>query len=221
MKKQEPKIDVLLVDDAELLLSGLKMTISDFPYVNRVDTCKSGNEALELLKTRSYHLVFMDYQMPGMDGAQCVKEISRKYPAIKVIGISVFEDPKHVTTMFNNGAFGYLVKTTGKAEIDLAMQAVLRGDYYFSQQVAGFLVKLAVDKLKSLPSENGPSISQREADVLKLIYEEMSSKEIATRLNLSERTVDDYRKKLLDKTGSRNVVGLVKFALDKGIVGDL
>lgn len=215
------EINILLTDDHELLLAGLDVIVKKIPTVNKVYIARSAKEALAILDNHVCQVVFMDYQMPDMNGAQCTREIKRKFPTIKVIAITIHADHSHVLSMFNSGAVGYLIKSATIDEIELAIRTVLNDEYYFTPEISGFLVKRAIEKLKALPSESGFTISDRETDILKLVYEEYSSKEIAERLHLSERTIDDYRKKMMDKIGARNAIGLIKFALKEGIVGDL
>lgn len=221
MKDKMSHFDVIIADAQSVFRAGLRATLAELPYIDNIYECTNGIDTLQSLHRHPSPLVFLDYKMHEMNGACCAKEICMRHPETKIIAMAMNEDASHAMEMFDNGASGYLLKNTDIDEIENAIESVMRGNYYFAKEVSGFLVKRAIQKLKGLTSDSGPSFTEREIDILRLLYAEYSSKEIGDKLCISPRTVDDYRNKLLCKTNSRNVVGLVKFALKRGIVGDL
>ena len=120
--------------------------------------------------------------------------------------------------MFDNGADGYLLTDTDRAEIELAISSVIGGRHYFSRDLSTGVVDRARRRLEEARSEKNAPLSEREIDVLKLLFDELSSKEIACRLYISERTVEFYRQTLIKKTGAKNIVGLIKYAISSGLV---
>lgn len=169
--------------------------------------------ALSELKNNTCDLVLLDYILPAINGAAFTREIKRLYPGTKVICFSIYDDEEHVSNMFDNGADGYLLKNTDKIEVELAIGSVINGRHYFSKDIAANIIGNTIRKAHCGCSEKFKKLNLREKEILKLLYEEYSSKEIADKLFISERTIEFYRQSLIKKTGAKNIVGLIKYAI--------
>jgi DNA-binding NarL/FixJ family response regulator len=214
MKK--PK--VLLVDDHQMVRDGFKSLLLKEKSCDIIEEAGNGKEALEILKTKSFDLVLMDISMPEMDGIECTEKISQLYPQTKVLAITMQNEEQHIRKMLKAGAAGYILKNSGKEELLNAIRTILSSENYFSEQAKDVIMR---DLLKSEEKKKKVItdiyITNREKDVLKLIVKEFNNQEIADKLFISIRTVDAHRRNLLQKTGSRNAVGLVKFAIETSI----
>lgn len=213
-------IHVLVADDHKLFRDGLVATLKQIRSIGLIHQASNGKEVLEILKSKNCHIIFMDINMPLMDGVEVTKRISASHHAVKVIALSMHDDQKHVVEMFDAGASGYLLKDTDKQELSEAIDIVMSGRSYFSPSVSGKLVEQAIGKSKTTePSHDG--LTDREILVLQFIYQELTNKEIAERMNVAEKTVENFRYSLMNKTGAKNVASLVKYAIRHGITGEL
>lgn len=214
---------ILLVDDHKLIRDALRSYMDGDDEFEIVDEAGNGQEALILLKTIKVDVVMLDISMPVMDGIVCAQEISNLYPEIKVLALSMMNDNQFIKQMLAAGALGYILKNSGEEEIKKALRSVYAGETYYSAEVAETVMqnmmkggikrsnKLVVD----LP------LTSREEEVLHLIIKEYSNQEIADELFISPRTVDAHKRNLLEKTGSKNIAGLVLYAIEKNLFEDL
>lgn len=214
---------ILLVDDHKLIRDALNSYFDGDDEFDVVDEAGNGQEALILLKTIKVDVVMLDISMPVMDGIVCAKEIRNLYPDIKVLALSMMNDNQFIKQMLATGALGYILKNSGEEEIKKALRKVYAGESYYSAEVAETVMqnmmkggikrsnKLVVD----LP------LTSREEEVLHLIIKEYSNQEIADELFISPRTVDAHKRNLLEKTGSKNIAGLVLYAIEKNLFEDL
>ena len=212
----ENNIRVLLVDDHIILRAGLKSIIQEIPHLQVVGEARTGLEALEILSQKEVDIALMDIQMPEMDGIACTKEIVMHYPNTQVIAVTMHNGEEYVQKMLSAGASGYIPKHACEASFSEAIDAVYTGDHYFENSIVQNL-----SKISEAPGDDFFSpmnLSDRERDVLRLIIEEKSNSEIAEELFISIRTVDAHRRNLLKKTGSKNTVGLTKYALRHALV---
>ena len=214
---------ILLVDDHKLIRDALKSYMDNDDEFEVVDEAGNGQEALILLKTIKVDVVMLDISMPVMDGIVCAQEIRNLYPDIKVLALSMMNDNQFIKQMLAAGALGYILKNSGEEEIKKALRKVNDGESYYTAEVAETVMqnmmkggikrsnKLVVD----LP------LTSREEEVLHLIIKEYTNQEIADELFISTRTVDAHKRNLLEKTGSKNVAGLVLYAIEKNLFEDL
>lgn len=203
------KYSVLLVDDHRILLDGMKNLFQD-PYEVK-STASSGKEALELIKSQDFDLLITDYEMPGINGLDLVKAMSAAQPEAKIIVLSMHDDPTVVRELFRAGASGYILKKDTYNSLSVALQKIKEGNRYMSDSIAEVL-------LQDSPEESKGTLTLREIEILKLVTREMSSKQIAEILFISERTVETHRKNILRKTGATNLAGLVKYAYANNII---
>lgn len=214
---------ILLVDDHKLIRDALKSYFEDDPEFEIVAEAGNGQEALILLRDIEVDVVMMDISMPVMDGIECTENITRDYPDVKVLALSMMNDGQFIKKMLNAGASGYILKNSGEEEIKKALRAVNNGETYFSAEVNETVMQ---NMLKGGVKRNHKLVvdlplTSREKEVLRLILKEYSNQEIAEELFISPRTVDAHKRNLLEKTGSKNTAGLVLYAIEKNLFDDL
>lgn len=209
------KIKILIVDDQIIIRKGIESALKTISFIGSIVHACNGKEAIELLEIKNFDVVLLDIKMPIMNGIDAAKIITTRFPNTKVIAISMFDDQKSVKSMFVNGAKGYLLKDTDQDEIATAIEMVMKGGNYFANAVNDVIIDIITN-----PNEVDDSkieLSEREIFVLKLICEEKTSKEIADKLQVSEKIIHNLRSKLMDKTRSKTSAGLVIFAMKNGI----
>lgn len=206
---------VLLVDDHQLFREGLKLLLENLDYIDNVSEAPNGKVFLEKLATDCPDLVFVDIEMPEMDGITATRKALEKYPDLNIIALSMYGDESYYTRMISAGARGFVLKNSGIKDIETAIQQVLEGGNYFSQEILSRLIH-GFGK-KSRPQQ-ARELSERETEVLFHICKGRSNQEIADILYLSKRTVDKHRENLLSKTAAGNTAGLVMYAVKNGIV---
>ncbi len=209
-------ISILIVDDHPLFRQGLVNALHSCVFNKTIFEAGSGNEALKIAEKESIDIVLMDINMPIMDGIECSKKLLELFPEIKIIGISSFEDKWTIEQMIDLGAKGYLTKNIGKPELEASIQNVYAGKMFFSSELVGKMLQRSSEFMTKNNTVKFEELHEREKHIIKLIFEEYSSAEIAETLRLSEHTVNTYRKSLLTKTGAKNVVGLIKYAFKSG-----
>ncbi|MDI9341800.1 MAG: response regulator transcription factor [Sediminibacterium sp.] len=217
--KTQGKIRILLADDHELILNGLKFLFNEEEDIEVVATAKNGLEALAILKQNTVDMVITDIKMPEMNGLELSAKIREVYPDIKVIVLTLYKDPEFVKAIIDAEADGYLLKNEDAGEIKNIIRHVMNDGTHFSKDIVGILrSELRKDKERA---ENTNDLSKREMEIIRLICQELSSVEIAERLFISKATVDVHRKNIIQKTGVRSLVGLIRFALENNIVTSL
>lgn len=206
------KYSVLLVDDHPILTDGLKMVFKDDPKFEIIAATQSGNYALSFLKSRSVDLMVVDYEMPDMNGLELIKQAKAQVPLLKIIMLTMHDETPIIKEAISAGADGYVLKKSAMDELSIAMETVLSNRPYWSAEVGQKLFQNAKQH------EDKEALTDREIEVLKLIVKELTSKEIAAQLFISERTVEVHRKNLLRKIKCTNTVGLIKYAFAHQLV---
>ncbi len=203
----------MVADDHPLFRKGLVDFLHTHYYGCSVHETANGKELCEACLQHSYDIILVDVKMPEMNGPSAARLITHQNPRAKIIAISMYDDETHMIDMFENGATGYLAKTSGEKEITETIENVLQGCCY----VAGKKMdELLNRKILEWRKRGANAITGREKEVLLLLCEGFSSKEIATRLYLSIKTVENHRSHLLEKTHVRNTAGLIVYAMRKG-----
>ncbi|TXF91834.1 response regulator transcription factor [Neolewinella aurantiaca] len=210
-------IRIALVDDQKLFRGGLRMILSDNENFNVVFEAGNGKQFFERLAFEPVDVVILDVEMPIMDGIETLKLIKEKYPEVHVIMLTMHDNDRLINHLMQEGASGFLLKDENPEVVRTAVERVAQEGIYFRDYVSKALLKGGRQKSDSA-SYGGPEITERERQVLCLICQEFTSKEIAEKLFISARTVEGHRRSLQDKTGSRNIVGLVLYAVKNGIV---
>ncbi len=217
-------IRIALVDDHSLFRHGLKVLLSSRPDFEVVADAGSGEEFLAMLPAVRPDVVFMDYAMPAMNGAETSERALAEYPDLKIITLSMFGDNAYYSRMVSSGAKGFLLKDSEFDEVVEAVETVYAGGTYFS---ASLLESLS-HSIRSVPAEEGGEntdavaesdrLSSREVEILVAICQGFSTQEIAERLFISKRTVDKHRANILEKSGCKNTASLVVYAIRHRLV---
>jgi DNA-binding NarL/FixJ family response regulator len=206
---------ILLVDDHQVLREGLRSMLERQPDMEVVGEAADGTAALRLVRELGPDLVIMDVNMPGMDGIDVTRLISRDHPNVKVLALSMYLRRTFVCEMLKSGATGYLLKESAFAEIVEAIHTVLRGERYVSSRVAGLLVDEYVQQGQRDP--NHAHLTKKEFDVVRMLADGKSSKEIAMITGTSVKTVDACRRRVMQKLNVRSIAELVKYAIREGL----
>lgn len=209
--------NIVLVDDHILFRDGLKFILSNMEGINISGEASNGIEFLEILHDHVPDLVLMDISMPEMDGFECTQVALSQVPDLKVIALSSFGEEIYYRKMIEAGVKGFLTKNSSKDELEQAINSVLNGDHYFSQELLRKFV-LHISGKKSESKQNSMSLTDRELDILKYICKGFSNKEIAEELFISPKTVDNHRTSLLAKTQAKNTAHLVMIAIKEELV---
>lgn len=212
-------IKIAIADDYKIFREGLKVGLSSDENLEVIMEADNGEDLLKALETITPDVIIMDLKMPIMDGMEATKAVRKKYPDIKVLVVTMYDDDKFIIHLMENGANGYLLKNTEPDEIRKSIYAVHENGYYFNDVVNKALLKKLVLKNNLKPSFNqNVELTEREMEVLKLICEEKTAAEIAKDIFLSPRSVEGIRQRLIEKIGVRNTAGLVMFAVKNSMV---
>lgn len=215
--KELPIARIALVDDHVLFRKGMAALIEDDERAELVFEASDGNELLEKLKTDQPDIVILDLEMKGMDGLEATRQVKKLYPHIKIIILTMHESDALISKLMEAGAGAYLLKSSDMGEAEKCVDSVYDTGYYFNERISKAMLGALVNKNQVKPTFNElDPLTEREIDVLKLVCEEHSSEEIADRIHLSPRTVEGYRRRLLEKTGAKNLAGLVIYAIQHG-----
>jgi len=213
------KIKLAIADDHKIFRNGLKATLEDCADFDLVLEASNGKQLTAMLTDITPDVILMDIKMPEMDGIQTTTYIKQKYKQIKVLALSMFNEDKYIVDMMKAGASGYLLKNAEPEEIIEAISTVYYKDYYFNEHLSITLIKqLAGNNPAGDAAHSLADFNEREIEVLRLVCQEYSNQEIADKICLSIRTVEGYRARLFEKTRSKNLVGLVIFAIKTGII---
>ena len=208
------KIRILLADDHKMVRQGFRMILTSQPDMEVVGETGNGREAVELAKALNPDVVVMDVAMPELNGIEATRRIHEISPLIRVLALSVHRDSVYVRGIVKAGAEGYLLKESADEELLAGVRAVARGHSYLSPEVSGAILK-DYRKHATNPLD---ILSVREREILQLVAESKTNKEIATLLNLSVYTVDGHRTRIMDKLDLHSVGELVRFAMRHGLV---
>lgn len=211
--------EILLVDDHEIVRDGLAFYFEDQTDFKVAFQASNGKEAFDILNTRSVDIVVTDIMMPMMDGLELLRQIRKNLPHQRVMVLTMLGEARHIKEMIALGVEGYLLKNCTRSEILNALTLIMAGENYFAQEVTRSIINdLAGKRNPRQRLVTEIPLSRREKEILKLILEEHSNQEIADRLFISQRTVETHKHNLLEKTGAKNIVGLVLYAMDHDLV---
>jgi len=211
---------VAIADDHAMFVDGIESILRDEETIKVVDRCFDGKSVFPMLSKQQIDVLLLDINLPDMSGIEVAKKINMEFPDVKIIAVSMYNEESIVSEMLNNGAQGYILKNTGRAELVQAIETVASGQTYFSKDVTetimGALLKKPTQKKTS--SFLIPEISKRELEVLALIVKEYTTPEIAEKLFISLKTVESHRSSLVSKLNVRNSAGLVRAAIELKLV---
>ena len=211
------EIKVLVTDDHQIIVDGLKSLLNNSADFKVIGEANNGREALKIIENVEVDVVLMDIDMPVMNGIETLKEIRRRRLEVKVIILSMHHEAGMIKSLIDLGAMGYLLKSSPQEELAAAIRKVAAGQQYFSTQVT---LSLLNKPQNSHNSESGSArlLTERETEIIKLIAEGFSNKEIGAKLFISHRTVDTHRTNLMKKIQVENIAGLISYAIKSGIV---
>ena len=210
-------VHVLLADDHKLVCAGMRLLLEGFEGIQVVAEAHDGREALDLIKAHSPDLVLMDVAMKGMNGLEATAQAKREFPEVRVVILSMYSSEEHVLQALRAGASGYLLKDSATGELEVAVRTVMKGEVYLSppvsKQVIGDYVQRICHEQKATDE-----LSPRQREILQLIAEGESTKEMAHRLHLSIKTVETHRAQLMKRLRIYDIAGLVRCAIRMGLV---
>jgi DNA-binding NarL/FixJ family response regulator len=209
-------IKVLLVDDHPIVRRGVASCLAKHSNLLVVGEAADGREAIEKARELNPDVIMMDVDMPQMDGLAVTSVLRKEFPAIKVLMLSMYRDTDYIVRILQSGAVGYVLKDAPAEELVRAVETVYSGESYFSSEVARVAMNQFVRGATEGPSTT--NLTNREREVLIHIADGFSNKEIASRLNVGVRTVETHRERIMRKLNIRNVAGLTKFAIAKGLI---
>jgi two-component system response regulator DegU len=216
-------VKIVLADDHGIVRDGIKSTLRDEKSFKIIGEASNGLEAIEKVKSLSPDVVIIDINMPEMNGIEATAIISKKYPDTKALVLSMHDNEDYILKSIEAGAAGYLLKDTNKEEFVKAINAVAKGEKYFSTSISnilatGYLHRIKKEGVKSADDDSENALTRREKGILKLIVQGSSNREIADSLSISIRTIEVHRSNMMKKLKVKNAVELVKYAMENNLV---
>jgi len=222
---EKKNVKILIVDDHPIVRDGIKTMLE----MGEFDCCifnilevGNGEETMTMLKNNAFDLVIMDYQLEETDGSSLAKRVIESYPEQHILALSNYDDIEYASNMLKAGARGYVMKNVGTAELIKAITTVLEGKLYYTQHLANELIERRILGKGSIDlASDNPAVarlSRREIEIIQLICDQLTNEEISKKLFLSKRTIDNHRQNILNKLGMNNTAGLVRFAVENGLV---
>lgn len=211
--------NIIIADDHDMFRDALKTMLEVDDIATIIAEASNGQELISLLEESVPDIIIMDIDMPLMNGIEATRIVNEKYPTIKVLALSMYGDDKYYKELIEAGAQGFILKSSNKSELEEAINTIHNGQSYFSNELLMKIIAnigLSKDSIKL--DQEKLSFTNREVDVLKYLCLGLSTKDIAERLFLSAKTIENYRVKLLHKTACKNSIGLVVYAIKNGIV---
>lgn len=214
-------IKVAIADDQSIFRNGVISSLKPYSHIHIICEAENGKNLLDQLNQTTVDVVLLDMKMPDMNGVEVCKAIKNKYPQIKVIGLSVYNHHFYISSLLEAGGDGYLLKDVEAEEIAQAIQHVVQNGSYLNENPSLPLVKRLMDidhHAIKYTSTHTLSLKKYELEILTLIAQELTTVEIADKMNLSPKTIENYRGVLMEKIGAKNIAGLVTYAIRSGII---
>lgn len=210
-------IRIVLADDHALVRAGIRGLLEGLPAIQVVAETGDGQEALRLVQAHQPDVLLLDISMPGLNGLEVVARITKEFPDVRVLILSVHTKEEYVLQALRAGAAGYLLKEADPPELEVAIKAVARGETYLSPAVSKHVVG---EYLRRVGGESGPLeiLTPRQREILQLIAEGRTTREIAALLHLSVKTVETHRAQLMERLDLHDIAGLVRYAIRMGLV---
>jgi DNA-binding NarL/FixJ family response regulator len=209
-------IKLAITDDHKMVLKGIESMLIATREIEVVGTYENANETIENIEKDNPDVLLLDINLPDINGIDLCKQLVKKYPDLKIIALTNFDDISFTKRMLKNGAHGYLLKNTDKLEILEALKTVLSGDLYIQKDIQKKLLNQSYQKT----NDNGliPKLTRREKEVLLAISEELTTHQISEKLFISVKTVETHRMNIMSKLGAKNSVGIIKIAIEKELL---
>ncbi|MEO0776852.1 MAG: response regulator transcription factor [Bacteroidota bacterium] len=209
-------LKIVITDDHEVLIDGLIALLAPEADLQVVGKALNGRDLLELLAHKPVDLVIMDIDMPEMDGVVATQKLKEQFPHIKVLVLTMYSKPDFIKNLMRSGVDGYMLKYASKRDLVRAIRSVAENEFFYTPEIAQEVMQSL--RSDSTTTEETPVLSEREKEIIRLVAQEYTSREIAEQLYLSYHTVERHRKNILAKLGVKNVAGLVRYALKNGLV---
>ena len=209
-------IRVLIADDHRLVRAGIRALLERLPGMDVIAEANDGREVVQFVEQHQPHLVLMDIAMPGLNGLEATRQVTKRFPSVRVIILSTYGDEEHVSQALRAGATGYVLKGAALEELVLAIRSVAQGETYLSPPLLEPVIREYVRRTNAELSPR-ERLSHRQAEILQLIAEGNTAKQIALELNISVKTVETHRAKLMERIGVRDLASLVRYAVKIGL----
>lgn len=210
--------DLIVVDDHSIFLDGLSALLHEIQNISVKGLFTNGHEALNFIRDNKIDVVITDIDMPAMDGIELSKQIKGENKNVRIIVLTMHNDSSVISKLLEIGAEGYILKNTGKKELIKAIDAVMEGQSYFSDEVKMTYMESKIKGRKTEPTSIKYRLSKRELEIVKLISEELTTSEIAEKLFISDSTVETHRRNILSKLNVRNTAGLIKLVIQNNLI---
>ncbi|MGB7581190.1 MAG: response regulator transcription factor [Sedimentisphaerales bacterium] len=208
---------ILLVDDHAIIRQGLSSLLEKQPDIEVVGGVEDGRQAVDTVRQLAPDLVIMDISMPNLNGIDAARKIAEEISGVKIIALSIHSSRRFVAEMLKAGASGYILKDCLFDELMEAIKTVLGGGIYLSPKITGVVIDDYVQRLSQQGQPDGPTLSDREREVLQLLAEGKSTKQIALQIHVSAKTIESNRRNIMDKLKINSVAELTKYAVREGI----
>lgn len=208
------KVKLLVADDHNIVRDGIVSLLKAEESFSVMATAGNGYEVMDILSKKDIDVCLLDINMPGLDGIETAKLIRQKKPGIKIIMLTTYNDKEIISELVHLGVSGYLLKNSDKQELVEAVNKVMKGRHYFSEEVENII-------LQGLSEKKSPEViplTEREIQIVRLLAKEYTNDKIAQELTISYRTVESHRKNIMQKTKSHNLAGLLKYAYGRGLL---
>jgi two-component system nitrate/nitrite response regulator NarL len=216
-KKATNRIRLMLVDDHPIVREGIKSAFRMKKSITIVGEAASGEEAVRKAALLKPDVILMDINMPGMGGLEAARRIGKSLPEARILALTMHENREYIIEMNRLGAKGYVFKDSPPSELVKAIETVYHGDFFFSPRASDQLLRAFLRDESVATPKASVRLTKREREILILIVDGMKNLQIATRLGVTERTIETYRHRLMQKLNVRSVAGLIKFAISEGI----
>ncbi|MGH7014640.1 MAG: response regulator [Stellaceae bacterium] len=210
-------VRILLCDDHLLIRASLKSLIGEFPGIEVVGEAGDGREALEHVANVRPNVVLMDIAMPGLNGLEATRRLVKDHPQVRVVMLSMHADESHVLQALRAGAAGYVLKGSAPRELEMAIEAVARGEIFLSPAISKHVIEVYLNRTEG-QTNSLDLLTPRQREILQLIAEGKSSKQIAQMLDASVKTIESHRASLMERLDIHDVAGLVRYAIRHGLV---
>ncbi len=217
MTLSEKKIRIVIADDHHIMLDGLAALLRGQDHIEVTGTYYNGRHLLDALAETQPDIALVDISMPEISGPELTALIRKSHPAVSVITLSMHDDTTYIRAMLEAGAAGYVLKTANNRQLLEAIRIVYEGKSYFSPEISGKITALLLQQ-EGAPADRQPRLTEREIEILRLIAAEYNNGQIASRLFISERTVETHRKNMMRKTNNKTIIGLIKYAMERHLI---
>ncbi len=207
--------NIIIADDHQMFIDGVRLILKQQKNLSVAAQALNGDELMQLLLAKPCDLVITDLNMPGLSGIELIRTLKKNYPGIKLLVISMHNDHELVHEVLMAEAEGYILKNSGKKELLEAINAIMDGKTHYEKAVLDMMLRNV--RVKEKARTAAKPLSAREQEIVQLIVQELTSREIGDRLFISKQTVDKHRLNIMEKTGAATLVGLIKYAIQEGL----